>query len=150
MAPEVIRMQEESPYSFQSDVYAFGVVLFELLAGQLPYANINKDQILFMVGRGILRPDLSNLRSDTPKALRRLSQDCLKLNREERPLFRQILASLESCVRTLPKIHRSASEPTLNRTQLQSDDFLYMCASPKTPINSQYGAFPIFSVGGII
>lgn len=151
MAPEVIRMQEENPYSFQSDVYAFGVVLYELLAGQLPYTNINnKDQILFMVGRGFLRPDLNNLRSDTPKALRRLSEDCLKLNREERPLFRQILASLDSSVRSLPKIHRSASEPTLNRTQLQSDDFLYMCASPKTPINSQYGAFPIFSVGGII
>lgn len=150
MAPEVIRMQEDSPYSFQSDVYAFGVVLYELLAGQLPYPNINnKDQILFMVGRGFLRPDLNNLRSDTPKALRRLVEDCLKYNREERPLFRQILASLESSHQSLPKIHRSASEPTLNRTQLQSDDFLYMCASPKTPINSQFGAFT-FAVGGII
>ncbi|XP_067011182.1 raf homolog serine/threonine-protein kinase Raf [Anabrus simplex] len=151
MAPEVIRMQEESPYSFQSDVYAFGIVLYELLAGQLPYSNINnKDQILFMVGRGYLRPDLNNLRSDTPKALRRLTEDCIKMKRDERPLFRQILASLESALRLLPKIHRSASEPTLNRTQLQSDDFLYMCASPKTPINSQFGAFPFYSVGGII
>jgi len=46
MAPEVIRMQEENPYSFQSDVYAFGIVLFELLAGALPYSSIsNKDQV---------------------------------------------------------------------------------------------------------
>lgn len=151
MAPEVIRMQDENPYSFQSDVYAFGIVSYELLTGQLPYTQLNnKDQIVFMVGRGHLRPDLNNFRSDTPKALKRLVEDCIKLNRDERPLFRQILASLESLLRSLPKIHRSASEPTLNRTRLQSDDFLYMCASPKTPINSQFGVFPFYTPGGMI
>ncbi|XP_076332952.1 serine/threonine-protein kinase A-Raf-like isoform X2 [Tachypleus tridentatus] len=143
MAPEVIRMKDPHPYSFQSDVYAFGIVLYELITGQLPYARINnKDQILFMVGHGYLRPDLSNARSDTPKALIRLIEDCVKFNREERPLFRQILASLESLARSLPKIHRSTSEPTLNRTHLQSEDFTYNCASPKTP--SQFGTFPFF------
>lgn len=151
MAPEVIRMQEENPYSFQSDVYAFGVVLYELFASQLPYSNINnKDQILFMVGRGYLRPDLSNLMTPTPKVLKRLIEDCLKVNREDRPLFRQILASLEGLIRTLPKIHRSTSEPSLNRTTIQSDDFVYQCASPKTPIHAQYGAFPFYSIGGVI
>lgn len=136
MAPEVIRMKEDNPYSFQSDVYAFGVVLFEMLAGQLPYSHINnKDQILFMVGRGYLKPDLNKLRPDTSKALRRLTEDCIKFNREERPLFRQIHASLEGFLRNLPKIHRSTSEPNMNRTQLQSDDFMYACASPKTPVN---------------
>ncbi|XP_001605107.1 raf homolog serine/threonine-protein kinase Raf [Nasonia vitripennis] len=151
MAPEVIRMQEENPYSFQSDVYAFGVVLFELLAGQLPYSHVNnKDQILFMVGRGYLRPDLNKLRSDTPKALRRLTEDCIKFSRDDRPIFRQILASLESLLRGLPKITRSTSEPNLNRTQLQSDDFLYTCASPKTPVNFQFGSFPFYPSGGNI
>lgn len=137
MAPEVIRMQEDNPYSFQSDVYAFGIVEYELLAGQLPYPHVNnKDQILFMVGRGYLRPDLEVLRQDTPKALRRLVHDCIKFERNDRPLFRQILASLEGLVRNLPKIHRSASEPNVpSRTQLHSDDFVYACASPKTPVN---------------
>lgn len=136
MAPEVIRMQEDNPYSFQSDVYAYGVVMFELFAMQLPYSHINnKDQILFMVGRGFLKPDLNKLRSDTPKALRRLIEDCIEFKREQRPLFRQIHASLEGFLRNLPKIHRSASEPNMNRTQLQSDDFLYACPSPKTPVN---------------
>ncbi|XP_077489088.1 serine/threonine kinase raf oncogene isoform X8 [Amblyomma americanum] len=147
MAPEVIRMKDPNPYSFQSDVYAFGIVLYELITGQLPYAHINnKDQILFMVGHGLLRPDLSIARKDTPKALIRFTEDCIKFNREERPLFRQMLASLESLMRSLPKIHQSTSEPTLNRTHLQSEDFLYVCASPKTP--SQFGAFPFFSTTG--
>lgn len=137
MAPEVIRMDEPNPYSFQSDVYSFGVVLYELLTEQLPYTHIsNKDQILFMVGRGLLRPDLSRVRSDCPQALKRCVEDCIKFDRSERPLFRLLLNMLENILRSLPKIHRSASEPTLTQSISQNDDFLFMCpSSPKTPVN---------------
>ncbi|XP_006633556.1 serine/threonine-protein kinase B-raf isoform X2 [Lepisosteus oculatus] len=147
MAPEVIRLQDKNPYSFQSDVYAFGIVLYELMTGQLPYSNINnRDQIIFMVGRGYLSPDLSKVRSNCPKAMKRLMADCLKKKREERPLFPQILASIELLARSLPKIHRSASEPSLNRAGFQTEDFsLYACASPKTPIQAGgYGEFTAF------
>ncbi|XP_033880815.2 serine/threonine-protein kinase B-raf-like isoform X1 [Acipenser ruthenus] len=147
MAPEVIRMQDKNPYSFQSDVYAFGIVLYELMSGQLPYSNINnRDQIIFMVGRGYLSADLSKVRSNCPKAMKRLMADCLKKKREERPLFPQLLASIELLARSLPKIHRSASEPSLNRAGFQTEDFsLYACASPKTPIQGGgYGEFAAF------
>lgn len=147
MAPEVIRLQDKNPYSFQSDVYAFGIVLYELMSGALPYSNINnRDQIIFMVGRGYLAPDLSKVRSNCPKAMKRLMADCLKKKREERPLFPQILASIELLARSLPKIHRSASEPSLNRAGFQTEDFsLYACASPKTPIQAGgYGEFSAF------
>lgn len=116
MAPEVIRMQDSSPYSFQSDVYAYGVVLYELTTGSLPYGHVrSRDQILFMVGRGYLSPDLSRVPSTCPKALKRLMVNCLKFSREERPLFPQILATLEQLQRLQPKLERSMSEPSLHR-----------------------------------
>uniref|UniRef100_A0A3B5MKJ2 non-specific serine/threonine protein kinase n=1 Tax=Xiphophorus couchianus TaxID=32473 RepID=A0A3B5MKJ2_9TELE len=81
---------DSNPYTFQSDVYGYGVVLFELMSGTLPYSNINnRDQILFMVGRGYLSPDLGKLCSTSPKSMKRLIIDCLKFKREERPLFPQ-------------------------------------------------------------
>jgi len=148
MAPEVIRMQELNPYSFQSDVYAFGIVMYELLAECLPYGHIsNKDQILFMVGRGLLRPDMSQVRSDAPQALKRLAEDCIKYTPKDRPLFRPLLNMLENMLRTLPKIHRSASEPNLTQSQLQNDEFLYL-PSPKTPVN--FNNFQFFGSAGNI
>lgn len=84
-------MKDPAPYSFQSDVYAFGIVLYELETQQLPYSNINnKDQILFMVGNGFLKPDMAHVRKDAPKALVRLTEDCIKFCRDDRPLFRQV------------------------------------------------------------
>ncbi|RUS75032.1 hypothetical protein EGW08_017213 [Elysia chlorotica] len=139
MAPEVIRMQEPNPYTFQSDVYAFGIVLFELMTGSLPYNNINnKDQILFMVGKGYLRPEAKGCRSDTPKQLKRHFLKCVEFDRDDRPLFPELLASLEELYISIPKIKHSKSEPTIHRTDSFDLDFKHMCASPKTPINSQF------------
>ncbi|GAA6216424.1 RAF proto-oncogene serine/threonine-protein kinase isoform X3 [Lates japonicus] len=122
MAPEVIRMQDNNPYSFQSDVYSYGIVLFELMTGELPYSQIaNRDQIIFMVGRGYLSPDLSKLYKNCPKAMKRLVADCIKKSKDERPLFPQILSSIELLQHALPKINRSASEPSLHRASHTED-----------------------------
>uniref|UniRef100_A0A673Y1Q9 non-specific serine/threonine protein kinase n=1 Tax=Salmo trutta TaxID=8032 RepID=A0A673Y1Q9_SALTR len=104
----------KSPAPFY--VYGYGVVLFELMSGTLPYSQINnRDQILFMVGRGYLSPDLSLLSSSSPKSMKRLIIDCLKFKRDERPLFPQIMLGIEQVQDLLPKIERSASEPSLHR-----------------------------------
>ncbi|KAJ1348146.1 Raf serine/threonine-protein kinase [Parelaphostrongylus tenuis] len=112
MAPEVIRMQDSNPYTTLSDVYSFGIVMYEVLSSSLPYSNINnRDQILFMVGRGYLRPDVSKIRSDTPKSLLALYERCIKFNRDERPEFSEVLDKLRGI--SLPKLTRSTSAPSL-------------------------------------
>nr|XP_056711152.1 RAF proto-oncogene serine/threonine-protein kinase isoform X2 [Euleptes europaea] len=135
MAPEVIRMQDSNPFTFQSDVYSYGIVLYELMTGELPYSHINnRDQIIFMVGRGYTSPDLSKLYKNCPKSMKRLVADCLKKVREERPLFPQILSSIELLQHSLPKINRSASEPSLHRATHTQDINSCTLTSTKLPV----------------
>uniref|UniRef100_A0A8C9XAD5 RAF proto-oncogene serine/threonine-protein kinase n=1 Tax=Sander lucioperca TaxID=283035 RepID=A0A8C9XAD5_SANLU len=135
MAPEVIRMQDNNPYSFQSDVYSYGIVLFELMTGELPYSLIaTRDQIIFMVGRGYLSPDLSKLYKNCPKAMKRLVADCIKKSKDERPLFPQILSSIELLQHALPKINRSASEPSLHRASHTEDINACTLTSTRLPV----------------
>ncbi|XP_041129215.1 RAF proto-oncogene serine/threonine-protein kinase-like isoform X3 [Polyodon spathula] len=140
MAPEVIRMEDNNPYSFQSDVYSYGIVLYELMTGELPYSQIaNRDQvttftIIFMVGRGYLSPDLSKLYKSCPKAMKRLVADCIKQKKDDRPLFPQILSSIELLQHSLPKINRSTSEPSLHRATHTEDINSCTLTSMKLPV----------------
>lgn len=80
-----------NPYSNLSDVYSFGICLYELLSSLLPYDDIkNRDQILFMVGSGLIKPNLKNIREDTPKQLRILLDECIRYDRTQRPEFQTV------------------------------------------------------------
>ncbi|KAM5147901.1 RAF proto-oncogene serine/threonine-protein kinase [Mantella aurantiaca] len=135
MSPEVIRMQDNNPFSFQSDVYSYGIVLYELMTGELPYSHIrDRDQIIFLVGRGCLVPDLSKLYKNCPKAMKRLVADCIQKAKDDRPLFPQILSSIELLQHSLPKINRSASEPSLHRAAHTEDINSCTLTSTRLPV----------------
>ena len=49
MAPELI---EGKPLDFRTDVFAVGIVLYQLATGQLPFAGKNPHEVLRRIGEG--------------------------------------------------------------------------------------------------
>ena len=136
MAPEVIKMKDPQPYTFMSDVYAYGICLYELITSTLPYSNVSrhKDQLLWMIGRGFLKPDQSNIRSDCPRLLKKLFVDCSMYDRDERPSFMTILSTLDDIAARLPSISRSISDPSLYRGRLRNQVELCSYQTPYSPM----------------
>jgi tRNA A-37 threonylcarbamoyl transferase component Bud32 len=79
MSPEQARGEA---VDVQTDIWAFGVVVYELLTGASPFKGTTTADTLAQVLRG--EPDCSRLPSDTPPAVRRLVTRCLEKNRRRR------------------------------------------------------------------
>ena len=80
MAPEQIEGKEADA---RSDIFAFGAVLYEMVAGKRPFSG--KSQI--SLASSILEsdpPPISGLKPDTPAGLEHVVTTCLQKNPEER------------------------------------------------------------------
>ena len=93
MSPEAVRGEE---LDARSDIWSFGVVLFEMLSGRLPFEGEQLTPILY----GILQepaPEIESLRPDVPPVLAELVRGMLVKEREARiGSMRQVAASLEA------------------------------------------------------
>ncbi|KAK8642122.1 hypothetical protein V6N13_011481 [Hibiscus sabdariffa] len=89
MAPEMIKKKS---YGKKVDVYSFGLMLCEMVAGTIPYEDMNPIQAAFAVVNKNLRPVIPK---DCPPAMRALIEQCWSLNPEKRPEFWQIVKVLE-------------------------------------------------------
>ncbi|KAK9085309.1 hypothetical protein Sjap_025720 [Stephania japonica] len=107
MAPEMIKHKHKH-YGRKVDVYSFGLLLWEMLSGTIPYEDMTPIQAAYAVVNKNMRPVVP---ADCPSPLRTLVEQCWSLNPEKRPEFWQIVKMLEQFESSL------ASDGTLNHVQ---------------------------------
>jgi serine/threonine protein kinase len=105
MAPEMIKHKS---YGRKVDVYSFGLILWEMVAGTIPYEDMNPVQAAFAVVNKNLRPVIPRY---CPPAMRALIEQCWSLQSEKRPEFWQVVKVLEQFESSL------ARDGTLNLVQ---------------------------------
>ena len=80
MSPEQIKTE---PVDARSDIFALGVILYEMLSGQRPFRGVSPGETM----AAILKedpPDLSVTNQNVSPGLERLVRHCLEKNRERR------------------------------------------------------------------
>ena len=98
MAPEQIRGAD---VDFRADIFAFGVLLFELTSGLHPFTGVGQGSTLARVLE-VEAPDLARLTPSCPSALERIIRQCLQKNRDQRyGATRELLDELEQVRRDL-------------------------------------------------
>ncbi|KAG6646382.1 serine/threonine-protein kinase STY17-like isoform X3 [Carya illinoinensis] len=89
MSPEVI---EHKAYDLKADVFSFGIVLWELLTGELPYSNLTPLQAAVGVVQQGLRPSIPK---NTRPRLAELCERCWHQDAAQRPEFFEIVEILQ-------------------------------------------------------
>ena len=86
MAPEILGYSIS--YDEKVDVYSYGILLWEILTGRLPYDGLESNQIIGQIILNDLRPVMP---SNTPPEFRKLIEMCWVRDPRERPSFEEIL-----------------------------------------------------------
>jgi len=123
MAPEVSVVKERqnfkkySSYGFKADVFSFGVVMFELLTGRIPWAGTGKTfahQIMKAVVKGERPVVRKNELASAPKEFINLMHQCWDTDANTRPTFDEL-------VETLGSMHRGATSQSPRRAVPRRD-----------------------------
>lgn len=87
ISPEIFK---DLSYSKASDVYAFGLTIYQLITNKIPFDGCPMFELVTKITRGV-RPKIPE---EVPKAYKELIESCWAENPSDRPTFDSILAQL--------------------------------------------------------
>ncbi|NP_001182844.1 protein kinase domain superfamily protein [Zea mays] len=101
MAPEVLRNE---PSDEKSDVYSYGVILWELVTQKIPWENLNSMQVIGAVGFMNQRLDIP---SEVDPQWKSIILSCWESDPQQRPSFQELLERLRELQRHYAIQHRN-------------------------------------------
>eukprot|EP00808_Paulinella_micropora_P026960 g34477.t1 len=112
MAPEA--MPPENTYSYKTDVFMFGILLWEVFARRTPYPDLGHRQAAEQVKVQGLRPHIPK---DWPTGYASLMQDCWHASPSCRPTMEQVFDRLKYLQETGAMFEQSGSESASSAAQ---------------------------------
>ncbi|CAH9143480.1 unnamed protein product [Cuscuta epithymum] len=107
MAPELLN-GSSNKVSEKVDVFSFGIVLWEILTGEEPYANMHYGAIIGGIVSNTLRPSIPN---QCDPEWRKLMEQCWAPNPSSRPSFTEIASRLRTLLSTAAPPQSKAPKP---------------------------------------
>lgn len=132
MAPEILNSDNKYPYQRYSDVYSYGVIVWEMVARQKPHAELLPAQILMRV---CIRREREPIPEGTPTILKQVIELCWQQEAKARPEMTEVAKTLAAMVvaSPIPATNRCVSSSSYGGQPLPSD---------VSSMASQVGLFP--------
>ncbi|OHT01757.1 TKL family protein kinase [Tritrichomonas foetus] len=126
MAPEVLVSQR---YDEKADVYSYGIILWEMLTGDVPYRGLRDIQVAMTVINQNNRPKIPK---NCPQNLAKFIRVCWQTDPDKRPEFKTIVRALES---------GAIAFPGTDISKLKS--YVQQFASPSSPGDDDVEDLPL-------
>ncbi|CAJ1392150.1 unnamed protein product [Effrenium voratum] len=116
MPPELLSVSEKCSLTQKADVYALGIIAYQVITGQQPFAGMSPPQVVIQVARG-RRPSLPPIPAAIEQRFTEVFKSTLSAKPQDRPSFNDLVKFLTGLLHDLggDEGYIVPSEPQLYR-----------------------------------
>ena len=92
-------LKDKKCYQSHDDIYSFGILLYEIISGEIPFKNMNWHEFMNELEND--EDTLKSLDGKAPNKLLNLMRKCLNKNPKVRPEFKHLLQEIQNLKKEL-------------------------------------------------